>query len=296
MTRFSETTGGAIMERTTASQGPRVYFDVDDINAGVCPRQGARRRGERRHARPEHGLVRDLQGHRRKRLRPLADRPVGVDVVRRKGHVLGTVPGTCPERRSTCRRRRAQLGSVTTRRSPSSATSPPSARDEPDGDRRTEILGRLAEDDRRRLAVTGSIATRGRRPKRRPRRRRDGPRRAGARPAPARPARDRPGRPRRCRGAVGGERERVRLAHDRVVAAALDPRGEREQVEQLGQLVGGGVDQAEIADALVLVELVHPQHRLREALHGRERRAQVMAGERDEAGEVVGHGAASVTA
>ena len=35
MTRFSETTGGAIMERDDAVQGPRVYFDVDDINAGA---------------------------------------------------------------------------------------------------------------------------------------------------------------------------------------------------------------------------------------------------------------------
>ncbi|HYK06778.1 MAG TPA: VOC family protein [Gaiellaceae bacterium] len=35
MTRFSETTGGAIMERDGSVQGLRVYFDVDDINAGV---------------------------------------------------------------------------------------------------------------------------------------------------------------------------------------------------------------------------------------------------------------------
>ena len=35
MTRFSETTGGAIMERDDSAQGPRVYFDVDDINAGA---------------------------------------------------------------------------------------------------------------------------------------------------------------------------------------------------------------------------------------------------------------------
>ena len=94
----------------------------------------------------------------------------------------------------------------------------------------------------------------------------------------------------------GASVERVRLAHDRVVTASLDPRREREQVEQLDQLVGGGVDQTEVAEALVLVEVVHPQHRLREALHGREGRPQVVAGERDEAGEVVGHGGASVTA
>lgn len=35
MTRFSETTGGAIMA-ADGTPGPRVYFDVDDINAGVA--------------------------------------------------------------------------------------------------------------------------------------------------------------------------------------------------------------------------------------------------------------------
>ena len=35
MTRFSETTGGAIMGDDGSTKGPRVYFDVDDINAGV---------------------------------------------------------------------------------------------------------------------------------------------------------------------------------------------------------------------------------------------------------------------
>ena len=36
MTRFSETTGGAIMEDDGSTRGPRVYFDVDDINAGAA--------------------------------------------------------------------------------------------------------------------------------------------------------------------------------------------------------------------------------------------------------------------
>ena len=36
MTRFSENQGGAIMEDDGSSRGPRVYFDVDDINAGVA--------------------------------------------------------------------------------------------------------------------------------------------------------------------------------------------------------------------------------------------------------------------
>jgi uncharacterized protein len=35
MTRFSDTTGGAIMAAEGSKRGPRVYFDVDDINAGV---------------------------------------------------------------------------------------------------------------------------------------------------------------------------------------------------------------------------------------------------------------------
>jgi hypothetical protein len=37
MTRFSDTTGGAIYEPDPADKrGPRVYFDVDDINAGTA--------------------------------------------------------------------------------------------------------------------------------------------------------------------------------------------------------------------------------------------------------------------
>ena len=35
MTRFSETTGGAITAAEGSERSPRVYFDVDDINAGV---------------------------------------------------------------------------------------------------------------------------------------------------------------------------------------------------------------------------------------------------------------------
>ena len=44
-------------------------------NEGVARGQAARRRGARR-CRCEHGLVRDLQGPARQRVRPLADRPV----------------------------------------------------------------------------------------------------------------------------------------------------------------------------------------------------------------------------
>ena len=35
-TRFSETTGGAIMAADGDKRGPRVYFDVDDINAATA--------------------------------------------------------------------------------------------------------------------------------------------------------------------------------------------------------------------------------------------------------------------
>jgi uncharacterized protein len=36
MTRFTETTGGAIYGAEDDSRGGRVYFDVDDINAGAA--------------------------------------------------------------------------------------------------------------------------------------------------------------------------------------------------------------------------------------------------------------------
>jgi uncharacterized protein len=36
MTRFSETTGGAIYEADGDKRGTRVYFDVDDIKTGIA--------------------------------------------------------------------------------------------------------------------------------------------------------------------------------------------------------------------------------------------------------------------
>jgi predicted enzyme related to lactoylglutathione lyase len=36
MTRFSDTQGGAIMESDGNVPGPRLYFDVDDINAATA--------------------------------------------------------------------------------------------------------------------------------------------------------------------------------------------------------------------------------------------------------------------
>jgi uncharacterized protein len=35
MTRLSETSGGAIFQAEGSERGPRVYFDVDDINTGA---------------------------------------------------------------------------------------------------------------------------------------------------------------------------------------------------------------------------------------------------------------------
>jgi uncharacterized protein len=36
MMRFTETTGGAVMESDGSTKGPRVYFDVDDIHAATA--------------------------------------------------------------------------------------------------------------------------------------------------------------------------------------------------------------------------------------------------------------------
>jgi uncharacterized protein len=36
MTQLSDTTGGAIYQAEGSERGPRVYFDVDDINAGAA--------------------------------------------------------------------------------------------------------------------------------------------------------------------------------------------------------------------------------------------------------------------
>ena len=60
-TRFSETQGGAIMGADGDKRGPRVYFDVDDINAAnsrVGELGGTS--GEAMPV-PTHGLVRSLQ-------------------------------------------------------------------------------------------------------------------------------------------------------------------------------------------------------------------------------------------
>ena len=62
MTRFSESQGGAIMADDGSTKGPRVYFDVDDINAGV-----ARVKELGGEASDAHGRSRAWAGSRRAR-------------------------------------------------------------------------------------------------------------------------------------------------------------------------------------------------------------------------------------
>ena len=77
MTRISEQTGAAITNMEPGKRGTRPYFDVDDINAGAARVQGARRQGRRADAGARHGMVRDLRGPARERVRPLAERHLG---------------------------------------------------------------------------------------------------------------------------------------------------------------------------------------------------------------------------
>ncbi len=85
MTRFSETTGGAIYGADGGKRGARVYFDVDDIKSGDRSRQRARRRSRRADAGAWNGLVRDRHGHRGERVRSLADRS-------ERSHARGVAP------------------------------------------------------------------------------------------------------------------------------------------------------------------------------------------------------------
>ena len=79
MTRISEQPGAAITNMEPGKQGTRAYFDVDDINAGAARvKELGGEAGEPMPV-PEHGLVRDLQGPARQRVRPLAERRVGAD-------------------------------------------------------------------------------------------------------------------------------------------------------------------------------------------------------------------------
>ena len=78
------------------------------------------------------------------------------------------------------------------------------------------------------------------------------------------------------------EVERVHRLQVWLVAAALDPRGEAELVEQLCELPRCGVDHLQVA-LLLLVEVVHPYECLRESVDGRQRGSQIVGGKRNEA-------------
>ena len=67
MTRFSDTQGGAISGAEDDKRGPRVYFDVDDINAANA-RVGESAACGRGDARADDGLVLALRGQRGRRL------------------------------------------------------------------------------------------------------------------------------------------------------------------------------------------------------------------------------------
>ena len=74
MTRFSENTGGAIYGADGAARGTRTYFDVDDVNSGAARVKELGGEAGGGDSRSQHGLVLDLQGPGRQRVRPLADR------------------------------------------------------------------------------------------------------------------------------------------------------------------------------------------------------------------------------
>ena len=74
MTRFSETTGGAIYGADGDSRGARVYFDVDDINSGAARVNELGGEAGEPMPVPGMGWFATCQGHRGQRLRSLADR------------------------------------------------------------------------------------------------------------------------------------------------------------------------------------------------------------------------------
>ena len=80
------------------------------------------------------------------------------------------------------------------------------------------------------------------------------------------------------------ELERVDLAKRRLPAAVLDPRCSTELVEQPRQLLGRLLDHLE-EPGRALVLIAHAIQGSREAVDRRERRAQVMAGQRDDLGK-----------
>ena len=217
------------------------------------------------------------------------------------GHVPGSVPRHDERTRQDCpsdlaerrhRRRESQAaGSVTTSRSPSSATSPPSARmtltatEAPRSlGSSPSTIGAASGDDRldRHLGA------------RYDRRDLDAAMTRGRARQPCERALERSGVSLNARALTRGagngslrELERVDRAQDRLVASTLDPGRDREEVEQLDELVTRRIDDPEIAGGR-LADVLADQ-RLREPLDRRERRPQVVAREGDETGEVLGH-------
>ena len=78
------------------------------------------------------------------------------------------------------------------------------------------------------------------------------------------------------------ELERVEPLQARLVTSAFDASRRAELVEQLGELPRGRVDHLDVL-LLRLAQVAHPHERLREAVDRRQRRAQVVRGERHEA-------------
>ena len=192
----------------------------------------------------------------------------------------------------------AQAGSRTSRRSPSSVRLPPIASmtrravDAPRSFRSSaSTIGAAA-------SGIGEISTVLRCERSRPARVRRGARRrvrARARPASTGSAIDANRRagaarhrllpePLRCRPR---ELERVDFEQRRLVAARLDPRRDPELVEELGHLLGGR-PRSSRRSGRPAPRARPPRERVREAVHGRERRAQVVARERDEARKILG--------
>ena len=83
----------------------------------------------------------------------------------------------------------------------------------------------------------------------------------------------------------GCELRQLLLLQVGVPPAALDPCGEPQVLEELRQLQRRGVDHLQVANCLLRLA-AHPQERPGEAVHRRERRPQVVDGERHEAREV----------
>ena len=187
---------------------------------------------------------------------------------------LSLGPGGCGRHR---RRESQAAGSVTTSRSPSSATSPPSARTILTATEAPRSLGILAEHDRGRVRddrLDRDLAARD------DRRDLDAAMTRGRAREPCERALERERRPPERSRPHPWRRERQpararasRPAQHRLVASTLDPGRDREEVEQLDELVACRIDDPEVAGGR-LADVLADQ-RLREAL---DRREQASAG------------------